>query len=277
MAEFDPTYPQYIDKGYDLRYPLKWKDAGDYTPGRSYKVKDVVRCLGSVFESKRNNNTTIPATYDKDTGVVYFNTEHWDILINNTGDYILHNEIEDVVASDSEVTLEISPTIAFAGESTRINVKSSVKTGGSITSHNVSRNSQVIVSGTSSVLNYTDTINVSSNTNYVSTAVVNGKQIQTSQVLVIVGKIYYGSGSNPSDANVQDPTPRETLNGVYNVDVRNNGDHIFIDVPNSMHVNAIKVNGFVLPYSVVSSSRSGYTCYKSTNTYDAGRLVIELS
>lgn len=284
MAELDPTYPQYLDKGYKLKYPPRWKDAGDYVPGRSYKVKDVVRCIGSVFESKRNNNTQAPATYDKATGVVYFNTEYWDILINNTGEYILHGGINDVqdeinvvAASDSEITLEINPTIIFSGESSIVYIRSYVKTVGNISSHNISKNSQVITSGTSATLNYTDTVNTTSNVNYTSTTVVNGKQIQKSVTLIIVGKIYYGSGRNSSDANIADNTPKETPNGTYNIDVRNNGDNVFIDIPNSMSVNAIKVNGFILPYVKVSSSRSGYTCYKSTNTYDSGRLVIEIS
>ena len=92
MAEFDPTYPQYLGKGYKLKYHLKRKDVGNFIPGHSYNIKDVVRCIGSVFESKKNNNTKEPATYDKETGIVYFNTEYWDILINNTGEYILHSK-----------------------------------------------------------------------------------------------------------------------------------------------------------------------------------------
>ena len=88
---FDPTYPD----GYKLKYPLMLEEVGPYIPGQSYNINEVVRHMGSVFKSKINENTHVPATWDKDSDTVYFNTDFWKILVNGTAYYILYNEIKN--------------------------------------------------------------------------------------------------------------------------------------------------------------------------------------
>lgn len=291
---FDPTYPE----GYTSKYPLLEKDAGPYISGRSYNTNEVVKHLGSFFKSKFNGNTQVPATWDKDAGVVYFNTDSWTILINGTADYILHNEIklesdeinrritdinnnlqtqiDSVASSATDITIDINPDIVFAGVNNSVNIRSTLNTGGTVSSHQINRSGSVIASGTSTSISANDVVNANSDIVYDVTAVINGKQRNNSIKLKVVNKIYYGSGRNPSSADTAYDTPKETPQGIYNVNVRNNGDYVFIDIPNSMVINSATVNSFNIPFVVVTSSRSGYKCYKSTNTYDSGNIVIDV-
>lgn len=124
------------------------------------------------------------------------------------------------------------------------------------------------------MLSVNDNVNSASDVIYNISAVINGKQRNDSIRLKVVGKIYYGSGKNPSSANTYYETPKENPQGTYIVNVRENGDNIFIDIPNSMTVNSFTVNDFNMPFIVVESSRPGYRCYKSVNTYDAGNITI---
>lgn len=340
---FDSTYPD----GYMLKYPIVPEDVGPYVPGTQYNINDVVRHIGSVFKSKINGNTHAPATWDKDSGTVYFNTEFWKILVNGTADYILYNylhgeikvlsddvselsdeltnvsdeinhridteissvnerisnvdsnlqnkinsdianvnerisnvnnnlqgQIDDIEASDTKITTSVNPSIIFANVSSVVNVNSSISTVGGISSHNIVKNGVVIASGQSARLSVNDTVNSSDDVTYVTSAVINGTQKTSSITLKVVNKIYYGSGNNPSNADIPVDTPKATPGGTYSVDVRHNGDNIFIDVPDSMNISSFTVNGFDMPFIIVQSSRTGYKCYKSVNTYDAGNIII---
>ena len=315
---FDPTYPE----GYTSKYPIFPEDSGTYIPGKVYNLNDIVRHLGSVFRSIINSNTTPPATWDKESGIVYFNTDYWKILVNGTADYILHSEINDihydiddisdsinskidseistvntkidntnrriteteenlqdqidnVASSSTDITLTLIPDIVFSGSNT-IMVSSALNTGGTVIQHKLERLGTVIASSTSESLSISDTVNSNSDVTYLATATINGQQKNKSITLKVVNKIYYGSGNNPLSANTPYTTPKDTPVGTYNINVINNGDYIFMDFPSNMMINSAKVNGFDIPFEIVTSSRSGYRCYKSINTYDAGNITIDI-
>jgi hypothetical protein len=276
MAEYDSTYPKYNDVGYAFKYPLMWKDCGDWSPSRSYNIKNVVRHIGSLFESKIDGNTYEPAIYDKQEGVVYFNTEYWKILVNNTDDYVLNDKIDDVTISDAKINLSTNPEVIFSNVQSSVSINSVIETNGNIELHQISRNGTVIASYPSKTLSVSDNVTSSQNVNYTSTIMINGKTKTESINLIVAGMIYYGTGSAPSDARTGYNTPKESPEGTYEVNVANNGDYIFFDIPSNMTVNSITVNGFILPYSIVGSSRSGYKCYKSNNTYDAGLIKVDI-
>ena len=312
---FDPTYPE----GYTAKYPIFPEESGQYVLGRKYGLNDIVRHIGSVFRSMIDSNTYVPATWDKESGDVYFNTEYWEILINGTADYILHseindihdisddinkridreistvnvridntntrltetsedlqNQINDVASTSTGINVLLTPGIVFAGRNT-INITSVLDTGGNISQHIIKRGTIVIASSVSDSISVNDTVESNVDVTYVVVAVINGQQKTKSiKLKVVVDRIYYGSGDSPLSANTPDNTPKVDPNGSYDIVVRNNGDYIFMDFPSRMTVRSMKVNGFDIPFEIVTSSRSGYVCYKSINTYDAGNITIDV-
>lgn len=68
---------------------------GSYYPKEGgWARKNRVTLFGSEFESKIENNTYAPATYDETTNTVTFNTDYWDVVSNGTDAWLASDKIE---------------------------------------------------------------------------------------------------------------------------------------------------------------------------------------
>lgn len=68
---------------------------GSYYPKEGgWAMKNRVTLFGSEFESKIENNTYAPATYDEITNTVTFNTDYWDVVSNGTDAWLASDKIE---------------------------------------------------------------------------------------------------------------------------------------------------------------------------------------
>lgn len=65
-----------------------------YSKEGGWAKKNRVTLFGSEFESKIENNTYAPATYDEITNTVTFNTDYWDIVSNGTDAWLASDKIE---------------------------------------------------------------------------------------------------------------------------------------------------------------------------------------
>lgn len=95
----------------------------------------------------------------------------------------------------------------------------------------------------------------------------------------VVDRIYYGSGTIYTDAATS-PTPRLTPEGSYNVEVIEDGQYIFFNIPTSMMLNGATMNGIEFPLddpTTVTIDNTEYKSYRSSNTVDAGTYEIIIS
>ena len=191
----------------------------------------------------------------------------------------LQEQIDSVAVHDSEMSLTISPRVIFRNTSTTININSIVDTGGTIVqnSHIIKRNGTIIKQSSNVNIVTSESINVSSNQTYTSEANINGYIKSENVSITVVDHIYYGAGKNQSSASIAVSTPQTTPAGRYTINVAQNLSYIYFDMPNTMSIKTAKVNGFDMPLSVVTSSRTGYKCYRSNNTYDAGTIVVDIT
>lgn len=59
------------------------------TSPNGYKKTNWVELYGCVFESKHDDNTAVPATYDAQEGTIAFNTVDWDVVIDCSEAWLL--------------------------------------------------------------------------------------------------------------------------------------------------------------------------------------------
>jgi hypothetical protein len=190
----------------------------------------------------------------------------------------LQKQINSLVNHDSDILISISPRVIFKNTSTVITISSEVDTGGIITpgTHVIKRGDEVIDSSDNIVFSTIDTLNVSENVTYTSEVDINGIILSKSSTVTAVDHIYYGSGRTPASATIVVSSPKTSPAGKYTVNVAHAKDYIYFDIPNTMSITSAKVNGFDMPLTIVTSSRSNYKCYQSVNTYDAGPITIDI-
>ena len=287
--EYDPTMPY----GYNKKYPDLPLDCGEYDPARAYNIRNIVTKYSSVFESRCDNNTFDPVVLDEENNRFIIDTDNWKIIRNNLLNYVfacdiqknkektedLQEQVDGIINKETVLTIGVNPSIVFYGVPTNIQIGSNVDTIGKIgeNSHSISRSGNILIANSEADVSYSEPITALSDFGYEAKVVINGLEKAESATVRVTKPIYYGSGVNPNYANVQVLEPKLTPAGLYNVTVKNNLDYVFFDFPENMVINSFKVNGFDMPMKIVASSRSGYKCYQSINTYDACILPIVIA
>lgn len=109
--------------------------------------------------------------------------------------------------------------------------------------------------------------------------VINGMYKTAETTVSVVDRIYYGSGTIYTDATTS-PTPRLTPEGSYNVEVTEDGQYVFFNIPTYMMLNGATMNGIEFPLdepTTVTIDNTEYKSYRSSNTVDAGTYEIIIS
>ena len=116
-------------------------------------------------------------------------------------------------------------------------------------------------------------------TSFYASFTINGITKTTSATVTAVYKIYYGSGNVYTDAAIVPPA-KLTTEGIYNVNVIEDGQYVFFNIPTYMMLNRATMNGIEFPLdepTTVTIDGIEYKSYKSSNTVDAGTYEIIIS
>jgi hypothetical protein len=268
-----------------------------------YKVKNRVTLLGSEFELKPHGNPVNPPIVgytdarrqeylDGRITYVEFNTEDWYIISNGTDAFMGAKKIDNLVIFTTTASLSLASTdynknVIFANTATNVKFTYNISSSVNVRKAVVQKDNVDFYTVEGNYPSHSDTKSINSPVGtlkfhvraYVESSDAT-KYKQSSDVnLYVVERIYYGSGTSATtgNINVQRQDPNTTPAGTYNVTVRNNRDYVYFDVPNTMTITKATVSGFNMPLSEITSPRTGYKCYRSNNTYDAGTLTVVLS
>ena len=296
---------------------------GDYVPGRAYQEKHRVTLYGSEFQAAKDNPSKAPLTYNSSTHQItawnVVNGDHasptgeWYIISNGTDAWIashrmddiethidssynameeyvnaadsnLQGQINDIVASQTSISLSGIPSVIYAAKSGQtVLLSSKITTIGTISSHKILKGSTEISSGTDQILNGSDpSTNTTTNIIYKTEAVINGVKVSKELTVYVRYPIYFGASATWDAINNDSHKAPAKTNpvGIYHINVSQNGYSVFFNVPSEMSITKVTVSGFDMPFKpYVSKTIDGkeYKSYESTNTYTTGAfdVVIE--
>lgn len=142
-------------------------------------------------------------------------------------------------------------------------------------------NDAVIAEGGGHGLSCTKSINPSQSgdISFYASFVINGMYKTVETTVSVVDRIYYGSGTMYTGATTS-PTPRLTPEGSYNVQVTEDSQYVFFNIPTYMMLNGATMNGIDFPLdepTTVTIDDTEYKSYRSSNTVDAGTYEIIIS
>lgn len=191
----------------------------------------------------------------------------------------LQEQINQIVDNTLNINFTLSPNIVFVGETPTVEI--SISTDMAANDILLYKNEELIASGSGTSLTYTDVNEepLKNNINYSVTCNVNDVNKTASKTLNVVNKIYYGAGTNYTDA-VTVYSPSINPKGRYNVTVQTSGSYIYFNVPNYMDINSASLSGFEFPLdepTTVTIDNTEYKSYRSSNTVDAGTYEIIIS
>lgn len=191
----------------------------------------------------------------------------------------LQKQINNIVNHYSDILISVSPIVVFKNTPVNITIVSSVDTGGTITenTHVIRKGDETLITSNELNVSYVDNINVGENVTYTSEVDINGIILFSLAEVTAVGHIYYGSGVTPASATETLSTPKASPAGKYTVNVANDMDYIYFDLPDNMVITTANVNGLDMPFTMVTSSRQNYKCYQIVNTYGAGTIVVYIT
>ena len=293
---------------------------GDYVPGRAYQEKHRVTLYGSEFQAAKDNPSKAPLTYNPSTHQItewnVVNGDHasptgeWYIISNGTDAWIashrmddiethidssynameeyvnaadsnLQGQINDIVASQTSISLSGIPSVIYAAKSGQtVLLSSKITTIGTISSHKILKGSTEISSGTDQILNGSDpNTNTTTDITYTTEAVINGVKVSKESTVYVRYPIYFGAAATWDVINSDSHKASARTNpiGTYHITVSNDGHSIFFNVPSEMSITKVTVSGFDMPFKpYVSKTIDGkeYKSYESTNTYTIGTLDV---
>ena len=145
----------------------------------------------------------------------------------------------------------------------------------------ISRGEIVVAQGSGTELEFTDTITPLSSDviNYTATFNINGQNKEALVTVSPVYPIYYGSGSEYTDADTKAPI-QATPSGEYEVTIENAGDHVVFCVPSSTELGKATMNGILFPFNDpvdVQIQHIPYKAYISEYAYEAGKINLVIS
>ena len=293
---------------------------GDYVPGRAYQEKHRVTLYGSEFQAAKDNPSKAPLTYNSSTHQItawnVVNGDHasptgeWYIISNGTDAWIashrmddiethidssynameeyvnaadsnLQGQINDIVASQTSISLSGIPSVIYAAKSGQtVLLSSKITTIGTISSHKILKGSTEISSGTDQILNGSDpSTNTTTNIIYKTEAVINGVKVSKELTVYVRYPIYFGASATWDAINNDSHKAPAKTNpvGTYHINVSQNGYSVFFNVPSEMSITKVTVSGFDMPFKpYVSKTIDGkeYKSYESTNTYTTGAFDV---
>lgn len=196
-------------------------------------------------------------------------------------DSSLQGQINDIVASQTSISLSGSPSVIYAAKSGQtVSLSSKITTIGTISSHKILKGTTTISSGTSSNLSGSDpSTNTTNDITYKTEAVINGVKVSKESTVYVRYPIYFGAAVTWDAINNDShkASARTSPVGTYSITVSQNGHSVFFNVPSEMSITKATVSGFDMPFKpYVSKTIDGkaYKSYESANTYTKGTLNV---
>ena len=191
----------------------------------------------------------------------------------------LQNQINQIVDNTLKIDFTLSPNIVFVGDTPTVNIN--ITTDMTVNDILLHKDEELIASGSGTSLTYTDVNEepLESNINYSVTCNVNSVNKTVNKTLNVVNKIYYGAGTNYTDA-VTVYSPSTNPKGQYNVNVQTSESYIYFNVPSYMDIDNATLSGFDFPLdepTTVTIDNTEYKSYRSSNTVDSGTYEIIIS
>ena len=198
-----------------------------------------------------------------------------------TADSSLQGQINDIVASQTSISLSGSPSVIYAAKSGQtVSLSSRITTIGTISTHKILKGSTTISSGTSQNLNGSDSdTNTTSDITYKTEAVINGVKVSKETTVYVRYPIYFGAAETWDVINNDSHKAPARISpiGTYHITVSQNGHSVFFNVPSEMSITKATVSGFDMPFKpYVSKTIDGkaYKSYESANTYTTGAFDV---
>ena len=198
-----------------------------------------------------------------------------------TADSSLQGQINDIVASQTSISLSGTPSVIYAEKSGQtVSLSSKITTIGTISSHKILKGTITISSGTSQNLSGSDpSTNTTSDITYKTEAVINGVTITKNSTVYVRYPIYFGASATWDAINNDShkASARTSPVGTYHITVSQNGHSVFFNVPSEMSITKATVSGFDMPFKAyVSKTIDGkaYKSYESANTYTTGTFDV---
>lgn len=190
-----------------------------------------------------------------------------------------YNLVESINNTLAVVNLSATPSMIFVGDSLSIQLVAT--TDSEATEISIRDNDTVIAEGSGTRLTGYKNIEPTQPgiTSFYASFTINGITKTTSATVTAVNKIYYGSGTVYTDAAIVPPA-KLTTEGIYNVNVIEDGQYVFFNIPATMILNRATMNGIEFPLdepTAVTIDDTEYKSYKSSNTVDAGTYEIIIS
>lgn len=190
-----------------------------------------------------------------------------------------YNLVESINNALAVVNLSATPSMVFVGDSLSINLVAT--TDSEATEISIGDDDTVIAEGSGTRLTCYKSIEPTQPgiTSFYASFTINGITKTTSATVTAVNKIYYGSGTVYTDAAIVPPA-KLTPEGNYNVNVTEDGQYIFFNIPTYMMLNGATMNGIEFPLdepTTVTIDNTEYKSYRSSNTVDAGTYEIIIS
>ena len=199
----------------------------------------------------------------------------------DSADSSLQGQINDIVASQTSISLSGTPSVIYATKSGQtVSLSSKITTIGIISSHKILKDSVTIISGTDQILNGSDSsTNTTNDITYKTEAVINGVKVSKESTVYVRYPIYFGAAATWDAINNDSHKASARTNpiGTYHITVSQNGHSVFFNVPSEMSITKATVSGFDMPFKpYVSKTIDGkaYKSYESTNTYTIGTLDV---
>ncbi len=190
----------------------------------------------------------------------------------------LSDKMDNLMKNSPLVSLSVAPTTIFVGDSSTLVFSANIKdTASSIII--IDDNGTQIASGSGTSLDGSTAVTPSSEgvLGYSVIAVVDGTTLSAKSYVNCVRQIYYGSGTNYTDATIV-ADAKQTPNGKYTISVDAANNYIYFVVPSSMTITKVLMNGLNMPMQATSVQKDdqSYTAYQSVNGYDVGTYTLDV-
>lgn len=190
------------------------------------------------------------------------------------------SQINAIILGDAiKTSLAASPSVAFVGTAVAIALTATSSTKADTIT--IKKGSTVLATGankTSLTGNHTLTPSEGNNA-YTAEFVIGGLTKNASQNVTGVYPIRIGSGAGYVDGTAIS-TPKTSPAGTYTINVANDRDYVYLNVPATMTISKATMSGFDFPLEspqAVTIGGVAYKSYRSGNTYYKGTITVVLS
>lgn len=191
----------------------------------------------------------------------------------------LQDMIEHLHPGNIGVAVNVTPNIVFENTSSSVVVKANMINKAIANKITIRCNNEVYQE--ENVVNTEHEFTIQETTTIQVTAEQDGFTYEAISRVLAVNPIYVGASTsyeNIYDNDDYKQTIRATPAGIYTVIVSTNSDSAYFIIPYTMTINRATMSGFEFPLEAPRTDLiQGYKVYESSNTYDVGNLIIQIS